>query len=185
MRGFLALLLLHLTAVAAVAAPYPARTDQFVNDYAQVLTPPTKQRITNKLSEWHQTSGIEVTLAIAQSRADYDQSASLESFALRMFNGWGIGRAAQNDGILVLVLVGDRNIRIALGSGFGPEWDAVAQTVIDKSFLPKFREGRISEGIEQGIDATIVQIAQPFSANLGPGAAEGTSKSAAQGKGVS
>jgi len=164
MKGFLAALFALLTLTAADAAPYPDRIGKFVSDHAQALDPATKERIANRLSEWYETSGTEVTLAIAQSRADYDPSASLESFAVRMFNGWGVGSASKNDGILVLVLLGDRNIRVALGSGYGPEWNAVAQKVIDEAFLPEFRNARIAQGIEQGIAATLQQIARPFSA---------------------
>ncbi|HEY9889174.1 MAG TPA: TPM domain-containing protein, partial [Candidatus Obscuribacterales bacterium] len=78
-----------------------------------------------------------------------------------VFNTWGIGDAARDDGILLLVAPGDRAVRIELGSGYSARYDSVAQLIIDEYLLPRFRQGQINEGIAVGV----TQIIQRFDPN--------------------
>jgi uncharacterized protein len=53
-------------------------------------------------------------------------------------------------------------MRIELGSGFGRDWDRTTARVIDRSFLPAFKEDRYQDGIEAGVSDTIDTIITPF-----------------------
>ena len=57
-----------------------------------------------------------MTIITLESQAPYAPDETLEEFATNLFNNWGIGDAARNDGILVLVLPDDRAMRIELGA---------------------------------------------------------------------
>ncbi|MGB7319293.1 MAG: TPM domain-containing protein [Planktotalea sp.] len=87
---------------------------------------------------------------------------TLEQFATGLFNEWGIGDKTSNDGVLVLILKTDRAMRIELGGSYERDWDRTAATVINRSFLPAFKEDRYQDGIEAGVSDTIETIVTPF-----------------------
>lgn len=160
------LALLAWLPLAAWAQAFPEFQSTFVNDYAQVIDADTETRITAAFRQTLEDTGVEATVLTIERRADYGDSASIESFAKDLFNAWGIGNAVRNDGILILIAVEDREMRIALGSAYPPVWDGVALRIIDHDMLPAFRDGTMAAGIEAGTLAAIDRIARPFSARL-------------------
>jgi uncharacterized protein len=170
LRLILALCALFLLAVAppAAAEPYPAPASLYVNDYADLLGPEAEDRVQDALRRLRDETGIEATLLTLATRSDYDYSATLERFATGLFNTWGIGDATRHDSILILVIRDDREMRIELGSGYGRDFDWIAQQIIDTEFLPAFRDGRYEQGIEAGTAATLARIAYPHAQELPP-----------------
>lgn len=142
----------------AFSQDYPDYQSVFVNDYANILDQETKNRIQGSLQKAKQNQDQEITLLTINSRRDYGEHASIESFATGLFNSWGIGNPQRNDGILILVSVKDREMRIELGSGFPEYFDTTAKAIIDESMIPHFRQDNYSRGIEQGVDAVIQRI---------------------------
>jgi uncharacterized protein len=106
---------------------------------------------------------MQITVVTIESLARYN-ATSIEAFATRLFNAWGIGDATRNDGILILVAVADRTVRIELGVGYPPVHDGRALRVIDALMLPEFRDGRLAAGIEAGVTGAVEHIARPFRA---------------------
>lgn len=153
-------LLLCLLPLAALADPYPGHASLEVNDLAGVIDPDTKARIKEALVTLRAETGVEATVLTIASRTEYDASDSLESFATGLFNSWDIGNKERNDGILILVVANDREMRIELGAGYGPQYDIPAQDIINAVMLPAFRAGDLSAGIEAGTNAVIDHIAR-------------------------
>ncbi|KEO52031.1 TPM domain-containing protein [Thioclava pacifica] len=165
---FVLTIILMLWAGLASAEPYPAYQSLGVNDFAKVLTAAEVKSLDAKLGDLRDKTGIEFTVLTLPSRSDYDPSPTLESFATRLFNGWGIGNAERNDGILLMVLVQDREVRIELGSGYSPEYDIPAQDIIRTAILPAFRDGDLPGGIAAGSDEIISRIADRWAQGLPP-----------------
>ncbi|EEW25828.1 TPM domain-containing protein [Rhodobacter ferrooxidans] len=149
---------------AVLAQSFPEHTSVYVNDFAQILDDASETRIAQALEAVRDDTGVQANVVTISRRADYGDSASIEAFAKDLFNHWGIGNAARNDGILILVASEDREMRIALGSAYPPVWDGVALRIIDTQMLPAFRDGNMAAGIEAGTLATIDRIARPFTA---------------------
>jgi uncharacterized protein len=137
----------------------PGYKDVYVNDFADLLDAQAELRIRRDLSELYDQTGIEMTVLTIASMKDYGHSGPIEPFATRLFDTWGIGNADRKDGVLVLVARQDRGMRIELGAGYGRTRDGDMQHVVDRSFLPAFREDRYQEGILSGVSETIYQIA--------------------------
>ena len=154
-------LFLPLTAPAQ-AQTYPDYASTTVNDFAELLDDAAEARLTRSLLALRQQTGIEMTVVTLPSQTPYAPDLTMEQFATGLFNHWGVGHAGRNDGIMVLVLPQDRVMRVELGAGYGPEWNSVAQSVIDTGFLPSLRENRFQQGIELGTAEVISRIAQPF-----------------------
>jgi uncharacterized protein len=155
-----AALVFALLPALARAQAWPAYENTYVNDYANVIAADAEARLTVSLRSLREETGIEATVLTLYTRRGYEDPGTLEKFATGLFNAWGIGNAETNDGILVLVLPGDRTMRVELGSGYGAAFNRAAQDIIDTIFLPAFRDGDYSGGIEAGTEAVIARIAR-------------------------
>lgn len=155
-----------VVAMPAAAQEFPAPLTVFVSDYADVLDAETDARITQALVAAREDPGSEIAVVTIGSRIDYGNHVSIESFANGLFNAWGIGDAARNNGILILVAAQDREMRIELGAGHPASWDFAAEEIVHRVMLPAFREGDLARGIESGTNAAIERIARPFAAGL-------------------
>ncbi|MDQ2092592.1 TPM domain-containing protein [Rhodalgimonas zhirmunskyi] len=151
-----------LVAPLAVAQTYPDYVSTTVNDFAGILSPDTEQRITDQLNQLYEDTGIEMTVATLSRKEVFAPDQSLEDFATGMFDQWGIGDSERNDGILFLILRGDRELRIELGAGYGREWDAAAQRVLDRDVIPDLKNDDYETGIPKGVTGIITDIATPF-----------------------
>ena len=158
--------LLLLSGAATHAAPYPGHADLYVNDLADIIEPAAADQLRGELAKLTSETGVELTLLTIPSRGDYDDSPSIEAFATGVFNSWGVGRAEFNDGILVLIAVEDREMRIELGAGYDQGYDVLAQDIVNRWFLPEFKKNNIAAGIAAGMAQTITKIARPHAKGL-------------------
>ncbi len=169
MPGFFRLLtILLFVPLSLHGSEYPAARELYVNDYAGVLPADAEARLRASIQDLRRESGVELTVLTIASRQDHGARGSLEDFATGLFNAWGIGDRRRNDGILILVVPGDREMRIELGAGYPAGYDDVAAGIIRDTFLPAFGQGRLGEGIEAGTEAVIARIARRFAAGAPP-----------------
>lgn len=157
MLGFCITLVLPLQAQV-----YPDYTSTTVNDIANLLPAEAEARVGNVLTNLRADTGVEMTLLTLPAAAEYLGDLSIPDYATNLFNRWGVGDRTRNDGILVIIFRQDREMRIALGSGYGFEWDRAAREAIERGFIPKFRQYDYAGGIEDGIAQTISRIVVPF-----------------------
>ncbi|MGG6236999.1 TPM domain-containing protein [Nodosilinea sp. AN01ver1] len=151
-----AIALLLPTFAGPAQAAYPAFLDAYVNDYGQVLSASEKSQVRAQLEQFRNRTGVHAVLLTVNSIYDYGTGdAAIEPFATNLFNTWGIGDAARDDGILLLVAPGDRKVRIELGSGYDRSYDRVAQAIIDDAILPQFRQGNIGLGTAIGVNEIV------------------------------
>ena len=159
------LILFLLLPFAALADGLPQPITSTVSDYDGILPAAAEKRLSDMLAKARNETGVHVALVTMDRREDHGgEGRSIEDYARVMFNTWGVGNTSRNNGILILVAKGDREMRVQLGSGFGTEWNGVAQEVIDVAFLPAFRAGDYVKGIETGTATVIDRIAAQFAA---------------------
>lgn len=154
-----------LIAPALAAQTLPDPLSDTVSDYADLLPPEDETRIAQALAKGRADTGVQVVLVTMNRLSDHGGAgARIEDYAKALFNQWGVGDATRKDGILILIARDDREMRIALGTGYEVIWDNAAQRVIDRAFLPAFRIDDYLGGIEAGVPATFDLIAKPFAA---------------------
>ncbi len=168
MRRILALLFLVLLPLGGMAQEYPAHENTLLNDYADLLEPALEEQLKAEIRALRAETGVELSVLTIASRAEYGTSPSIEAFATGLFNSWGIGDASRNDGILILVVRDDREMRIELGAGYGPGYDSTAARIIRTDFLPAFKQGDYPGGILSGTEAVIRDIARRAAAGQAP-----------------
>lgn len=142
--------------------PLPQWTSTTVNDFAGLLTPDDARALDGELTRLQQETGIEGTVVTLPDRATYGGTDGLQPFATRLFNHWGVGDVARNNGFMVLVLRDDREARIELGSAYPGDADIPAQDIMRNVILPDMREGTPSAAIRKGTEAIIQIIAEPY-----------------------
>ncbi|MFT6452779.1 MAG: hypothetical protein ACJA06_002283 [Halocynthiibacter sp.] len=158
---FAALLVLCLAQTAAYAKTLPDYQDTMINDWDDILDAGQEAEMRAKIKALRDETGIELVVVTLASRAPYGWD-QLEPFATALFNKWGVGDIVRDDGIMVLLLREDREMRIEVGSGYSAAYNRVAQSLVETDFLPHFREGSYSKGLMAGTDAVISEIARPM-----------------------
>ena len=123
-----------------------------MNDLAGLLSPAQARELEAKLARFEsETSHQIVLLTIPSLEGD-----PVEDFAMRVAEAWKPGQKGVDDGILVVIAPKDRTARVEVGYGLeGAVPDAVANRVLQQRMFPLFREGRMAEGVEAGMDALL------------------------------
>jgi len=156
--------LLLFAMVAQGQNGYPEPTDDYVNDYAGVLNKPDAESIYKMFKDLEYQTGIEAVIVTINSINDYDTGENtIESFATNLFNTWGIGHKKENNGVLILVAVKDRNCRIELGAGYGKKYDSAMKQIIDEKMIPYFKTNDYSRGIYEGARGVIEKVTKKVS----------------------
>jgi uncharacterized protein len=132
----------------ATEQPWTPRIEGRVTDVANVLSAADRRKLTDLLANYEaETFHQYCVLTVPSVRPE-----TIEAFSLRVANKWGIGHKDLNNGVLVVLAVGDRETRIALGSGMEKYIsDATAQGIINEAMIPAFREGRFADGLTAGL----------------------------------
>lgn len=152
-RAFFLWIALALTfATQAPAQSFPAYSDVYIDDFAGLLTEAEKTAIRVRLVDLYDKTGIEAVVVTMRTMRQYGHDGQIEPFATGLFNAWGVGDAARDDGVMVLVAKDDRQMRIELGSGYPAAMDAEMQRIIDHFMLPAFRLNRFGPGISAGVE---------------------------------
>lgn len=160
--GLLAALILSLwlgISPATAQSGYPQPTDTYINDFAHLLTPTDAALITQLLTDLKTKNGIEATVVTLNSMHDYATGdETIEAFATHLFNTWSVGDKANSKGVLILVAVQDRKVRIELGTGYESQYNDEMGQVINEQMLPAFKQGDYSRGLYQGTRAVIAAL---------------------------
>jgi uncharacterized protein len=158
--GIVFALVALLTPEFAIAYVSPGTSAGYVNDFAGVLSTETKAELEVELEDFTSESGGEIAVAVVSSLDGDD----IESYANALFREWGIGGKETDSGILLVVAVEDREVRIEVGYGFeGAVPDAYASRIIRDDILPRFREDDYDGGIKNGVGSLLVLIRDPSS----------------------
>jgi uncharacterized protein len=126
-----------------------------VNDYARLLPASDHQRLESRLAEREQATGAQMVLAIFPSL----EGESLEDFSVRVAERWRVGDKGLDNGVILLVFVQERRVRLEVGYGLEPVvTDAVADRIIREAIAPAFREQRYAAGLAAAVDAVYARV---------------------------
>ena len=126
-----------------------------VVDEAGILSESTEQQI-GLLIRSHQDSTSNQLAVLTVSSLEGEV---LEDYSLRVARTWGLGQADKNNGVLLLVAVAERKIRIEVGYGLeGDLPDITAKRIIDGDMTPYFRQGDFDNGILLGVRGVLEAI---------------------------
>ena len=152
MKKLFLLPLLSLFLTFAYAQDFPEKPSTLVNDYSGVLSSSEKQALEQKLVAFDDSSSTQIAIAIVKSVGDYD----INEYAVELGRKWGVGQSGKNNGIMIVVAVGDRKISIQTGYGVeGTLPDVYAKRIIENDIKPDFKAGNYYAGLDAGTTSII------------------------------
>jgi uncharacterized protein len=157
--GAVGLALLLTVGVQGGAQAPPALTAP-VNDFANILDAATERELDRRIRALEAASGDVVAVATVRSIAPF---GTIEEYAVRMFEneGRGIGARGRDNGVLLLVALEERQIRIEVGYDLEAFiTDGFAGETIRETIRPEFQRGNFGQGVLLGATRLIERIAQ-------------------------
>jgi uncharacterized protein len=87
------------------------------------------------------------------------EDESLEDVSIRIADRWKVGRKGADNGVILLVFLTDRKLRLEVGYGLEPViTDAVSAGIIRDTIAPRFREQRYFAGLDAAVDQVFSRI---------------------------
>ena len=162
LRGVLvawALLAVAWPAPTALAQSEPPALSAPVNDFAQVIDAESARELDRRIRALQAASGDVVVVATVKTVQPW---GDITSYATRMFEngGRGIGEKGKDNGLLVLLAVDDRQVRVEVGYDLeGAVPDGFAGDTSRRVMAPYFRQGAYGPGLLAGTSRIIERIA--------------------------
>jgi len=145
---------------SAIAQDQPKLTDDPVNDFAHVIDAQSAQGIERLSRSLKKASGDTVVVATVPTFAPY---GSIDEYATKLFenNGRGIGDKGKDNGLLIVLALKERRVRIEVGYALEQfVTDRFAGETIRQFMIPEFRNGGYGQGLLAGTARIVGRIAK-------------------------
>lgn len=163
MKKWLAVLVflgLSFSSFAQVKFP---QAQGWVNDFAGALNSSQRAKLTSLLEEVEKKTGAEVAVVVLDTTKPLD----IQTYAVELFEKWGIGKRGKDNGLLLLVALKDRKMKIEVGYGLeGVIPDALAKQIIENIIVPQFKQGNYFQGIYQASSFIAASIAKEYGVKI-------------------
>ena len=152
MKKYLIIILAGLLSVFFVNAqksipkPNPPR---LVVDNAGLLSTADAEALERRLVAMDDSTSNQIAVVLVKTLND----EPIEEVANKTFREWGIGDKKKNNGVLLLIAVDDRKVRIEVGYGLeGAIPDITCNDIIENDIKPAFRQKDYIGGIVKATD---------------------------------
>ncbi len=140
----------------AALARVPDRPDnKYVLDTAGVLSEDTEKWIVAVNQEIFKDCGGEIVVAAV----DFLGGEDIEDYTYKMFNSWGVGSKERNNGILLVLAIGEENYFIQAGYGIDDYFDVpLFSDILDEYLEPDFAAGDYDAGVRKTFGALRTEL---------------------------
>lgn len=143
------------TAAAQTPLPVPALTSRVI-DETGTLRPADREALEARLAAIEARNGSQVAVLLVPTT----QPEDIAAYANRVGNAWKIGRREVGDGVVVVVAVQDRRMRIEVAKSLeGALPDIATARIIDETMKPRFRQNDYAGGLMAAVDQIGARIA--------------------------
>jgi uncharacterized protein len=137
----------------------PDRPMGRVHDAASVLSPSARAQLEERLRAYEARTSNQVVVATFPSLEGDD----IADVGYRLGQKWGIGQQGRDNGVLFVVAVAERRMRIEVGKGLeGALTDLQAKIILDEVVRPALAQGRFDLGVLRGTEAILQATAGEF-----------------------
>ncbi len=149
-------IMFNIVTIHSLEVPYLV---QRVTDNAKILSPKVVSEL-GKILESHEiATSNQIAVLIIKSL----EGEILEQYSIKVVESWKLGAKEKNNGVLLLISLEDRKIRIEVGYGLeGSLTDARCSKIIRNLIVPRFKERDFDGGVRDGIKAIISSIEGSF-----------------------
>lgn len=153
--GFVALIGFFLISTFVFSqAPIPTHGGRWVHDEAKLLSPGAVAELEAILKAERDSTSNQIAILIMPNL----EGDEIDGYANRVFREWKLGDAKKDNGVLFLIALQEKQMRIEVGFGLeGALTDAMSSRINRNEVAPFFREGNYDAGVRAGTLA-IIQV---------------------------
>lgn len=123
-----------------------------INDEAHIFSQNERDELLNLVQNFEQNSTTQIAIVTLNSL----ESRSIEELSLEIARGYKLGQKESDNGVLLVVAPNEKKVRIEVGYGLeGALTDAISSQIINSVMIPDFKNGKMSEGVKDGVLAII------------------------------
>ncbi len=157
------ILFLNILGIKSFALVEPTY-DFYVNDYANLLSTDVEQYIISTNKTLNSQTGAQIVVVTVPNL----EGQSLEEYATALFRKFGIGDKTKNNGVLMLLALEERQMRIEVGYGLeGVLTDGKTGRIQDEYIIPYLKENNWNEGIRNGYSKILEEVANEYQVDVG------------------
>ena len=136
-------------------APIPD-FEGYVTDRAAVLDDDARAKLEAFLDQVERKTGAELAVLTVRTTAP----ETPDQYKVRVFEKWGIGKKGEDNGLLILLALDQRELRFETGYGLeGTLPDGLESRIFRTEMAPRFRDGDFAGGLTAGVLACAQRIA--------------------------
>lgn len=150
MRKFLIVVFAAITTSVFSQPAIPELWGTRIHDEANLLSAGVSGQLESELKRFEDSTSNQIAILIIETLDGYP----IEDYSLKVAEKWKLGEANKDNGVLLLVVVKDRDVRIETGEGVeGALPDAVCNQIIRNIIAPNFRQNNFDGGIYGAVKA--------------------------------
>jgi len=138
-----------LVAEAFAQRDIPPLANHRVHDDVGILSSQTAGYLEQSLKQFEDSTSNQIAVLIIPSL----EGESIDQFGIRVADSWKLGEADKDNGVILLIAVNDRKMRIEVGQGLeGPLPDAICNRIIRNEIAPAFRRQDYDGGVVAAVE---------------------------------
>ncbi len=157
-------ILLISLSVSVIAIDLPKPTNNFfVNDFADVIDDETENELQAIGASLYNQTTAQVVVVTVDSLDGYDVS----EYALTLGREWGVGSEENDNGVVLLLSVDDRQVTIQVGYGLeGCLPDGKTGRILDTYAIPYLSNDDFSTGLYEAYKAIVAVVCEEYGVEL-------------------
>ncbi len=148
---------LALACGPACAVDWTALKPQgYVSDFANVIDAQSKAELENYCTRVEQQTGVQMAMVTIESLS----GEPIEDVANAIYRAWGVGKKGKDEGIMLLLSVGDRRDKLEVGYGLEPLLPDGFDGEVLRAMRPALRQKQYGEAMRAAAATIGSRIAQ-------------------------
>ncbi|WP_127447730.1 YgcG family protein [Veillonella sp. 3310] len=148
--------------VLALDVPNPPKNG-YVLDQTQTLTKEEINTMNRMGLELQKKTKAQIAVLLIPTLEGEDVS----DYANRVFRAWGIGDKEKNNGVLFLIALKDKQMRIEVGYGLeGAINDGKAGEILDQYTIPYFQKGKFGPGVMETYKVLVGEVSKEYGVSI-------------------
>lgn len=154
----ISLFLIWSIPVKAMDIPNP-NSSFYVLDQANLISTSVELDIVQLSEALYNETGAQIVVVTLDNLNGYD----LEQFSVQLFRDWGIGDKEKNNGVLIILALEEREVRIEVGYGLeGAIPDSVVGRILDDTMLVSLQEGDYDSAFYNTYEAVLNRVMDEY-----------------------
>lgn len=160
---FFALTVLALPLPRLFAEPIASlHPSNYVNDFAHVLAPQTESALDDLCRQVDEKAHAQIAVVTINTLDGQD----IESYAVKLYQTWGIGNKSTNRGVLLLIAIKDHRYRTEVGYGLEPILPDGKVGGFWRQVVPLLKQSNYDEALQRNTQDIAQVIAQDAGVQL-------------------